>query len=63
MTNLDLLFCPCQPSESVETRLVVNTMLAYWTPWLGGERARREGDKLEERADGRAERAGCRVMA
>jgi hypothetical protein len=51
VTMLDLLFCPRPPADSVPTRLVVNTMLAYWTPWLGGS-ARRHARELEARAHG-----------
>ena len=51
VTILDLLYCPHQPSESVATQLVVNTMRAYWSPWLG-KAAERHARELERRAGG-----------
>src|ERR687883_49510 len=35
VTILDLLYCPHTPAETVPTALVVATMQAYWSPWLG----------------------------
>jgi GNAT superfamily N-acetyltransferase len=57
VTVLDLLFCPSVPASSVPTALVVNTMRAYWTGWLGPEEAARHARVLEERAGGRTELA------
>src|SRR5262249_23167444 len=51
VTNLDLLFCPHEPSNVVATSLVVNTMRAYWSPWLRGDAAR-HAKELESRAHG-----------
>jgi hypothetical protein len=56
VTDLDLLFCPHQPADSVPTRLVVATMRAYWTPWLG-ESVDRHVAELERRARGRTDLA------
>lgn len=53
VTNLDLLFCPAAPAESVPTALVVATLRAYWTPWLGARAADRHARELERRAAGR----------
>lgn len=50
--NLDLLYCPREPSESVSTELVLETLRAYWTPWLGKGRAGREVQRLRELAEG-----------
>jgi GNAT superfamily N-acetyltransferase len=52
VTILDLLFCPREPAESVATALVVATMQAYWSPWLGKD-ARRFARELQSRAEGR----------
>lgn len=52
VTNLDLLYCPREPADSVATELVLETLRAYWTPWLGTARARRELEKLRRRAGG-----------
>jgi len=52
VTMLDLLFCPHAPAESVPTALVIATMRAYWTPWLGAA-ASRHAAALESRANGR----------
>ncbi len=54
ITVLDLLFCPREPIDAVPTSLVVATMSAYWTPWLGRTAARRHARELERRAGGRA---------
>ena len=53
MTILDLLYCPREPADSVPTALVVATMQAYWSPWLGKTNARRHARELESRAEGR----------
>jgi GNAT superfamily N-acetyltransferase len=52
VTILDLLFCPHDPADSVPTALVVATMRAYWTPWMGEAEARRHATELESRAHG-----------
>jgi hypothetical protein len=43
------------PRERVATRLVVATMRAYWSPWLGDARARQHARELESRAHGATE--------
>src|ERR687885_297991 len=53
VTILDLLYCPREPADSVPTALVVATMQAYWSPWLGQAAARRHARELEARAGGR----------
>jgi GNAT superfamily N-acetyltransferase len=53
VTTLDLLYCPHEPASSVPTALVVATMQAYWSPWLGERAARRHTGELEARAGGR----------
>lgn len=50
VTNMDLLYCPSSPAEDVAVDVVVNTMRAYWSPWLGAEAARRHADALRARA-------------
>jgi GNAT superfamily N-acetyltransferase len=50
VTILDLLYCPRQPAASVPTDVVVETMRAYWSPWLGADRASRHADALRQRA-------------
>lgn len=52
VTNMDLLWCPRTPAETVETRLVVETMRAYWLRWLGPELAERSARELRERCGG-----------
>lgn len=54
VTILDLLFCPHEPAESVPTALVVATMRAYWSPWLGVDAAARHASELEARAQGQS---------
>lgn len=51
VTNLDLLYCPHDPADRVPTALVVATMRAYWSGWLGRE-AKRHARELEARARG-----------
>jgi GNAT superfamily N-acetyltransferase len=53
VTVLDLLYCPHEPADSVPTSLVVNTMRAYWSGWLG-RAAERHARELEGRAHGDA---------
>lgn len=50
VTNMDLLYCPSSPAVDVAVDVVVNTMRAYWSPWLGEAAARRHADALRERA-------------
>jgi len=52
VTILDLLYCPHEPAEHVATSLVVSTMRAYWSPWLG-RTAERHAAELQARAEGR----------
>jgi hypothetical protein len=52
VTNLDLLFYTPEAHELVPTSLVVDTMRAYWQPWLGPERAQRHALELQDRARG-----------
>lgn len=54
VTNMDLLFCPAEPAEEVDVELVVATMRAYWSPWLGAPAAERHADELRRRAEGRS---------
>jgi GNAT superfamily N-acetyltransferase len=51
VTILDLLYCPHEPVDRVATSLVVATMRAYWSPWLGRD-AERHAAELEARAHG-----------
>jgi GNAT superfamily N-acetyltransferase len=55
VTILDLLYCPRAPSDRVATALVIATMRAYWSGWLGDDAARHHADRLASRAHGRAE--------
>ena len=50
VTNMDLLFCPREPADSVPTALIVAAMLQFWTPWLGLQTARGAARSLEARA-------------
>jgi hypothetical protein len=52
VTILDLLFCPTEPTTTVETDLVRNTMRAYWGGWLGVAAAQHHADELAARAGG-----------
>jgi hypothetical protein len=56
VTILDLLYCPHAPADVVATRLVVATMRAYWSPWLGAS-AEGHARELEARARGAAQLA------
>lgn len=51
VTILDLLYCPHEPATRVATSLVVATMRAYWSPWLG-KAADRHARELQARAHG-----------
>lgn len=50
VTNMDLLYCPREVAEDIATETVVQTMLAYWGPWLGPVAARKHAQALRERA-------------
>lgn len=52
VTNLDLLYCPHERVETVPTARVLETLRAYWGPWLGAAWAGREVEKLRQRAGG-----------
>jgi hypothetical protein len=52
ITNMDLLFCPAVPSVTITTQIVLETMKAYWTPWLGPIAAQQHSRELKERANG-----------
>jgi GNAT superfamily N-acetyltransferase len=56
VTVLDLLFFPRQPADVVATDLVVDTMRAYWQPWLG-KRAEYHAERLRQWANGRQQLA------
>ncbi len=50
---MDLLFCPRKPHEDwVATDLVVGTMHAYWTPWLGRAAADRNAAEVRRLCGG-----------
>lgn len=52
VTSMDLLYCPRAEADWVATDLVVGTMLAYWTPWLGPAAAERNAAELRRRCGG-----------
>ena len=52
VTNMDLLFCPRETTDSVPTSLVVETMRTYWTGWLRANIVSRAASDLEFRAAG-----------
>lgn len=52
VTNMDLLYCPRTPAESVPTALVVETMRAYWLAWIGRRAADRNAAELQRRCGG-----------
>jgi GNAT superfamily N-acetyltransferase len=52
VTNMDLLYCPRVPAETVSAQLVADTMKAYWLGWLSEARATREAQALKARAGG-----------
>lgn len=52
ITTMDLLFCPRVAADWVATDLVVGTMYAYWTPWLGRGVADRHAAELRRRCGG-----------
>jgi GNAT superfamily N-acetyltransferase len=56
VTILDLLFCPREPQATLPTRLVVATMRAYWSGWLGDDAAK-YARELAARAGGATELA------
>ncbi|WP_420595164.1 GNAT family N-acetyltransferase [Deinococcus sp.] len=49
LTDLDLLYCPLEPSNSVPLALVTETLRAYWQSWLGPQRAAHEAQALAQR--------------
>ncbi len=56
VTNMDLLFCPHEPGlDRLPVQLVADTMRAYWTSWMGPQRAAKYAAELAARADGREE--------
>ncbi len=52
LTDMDLLYCPRQSANTVPTALVVATLRAYWSSWLGPTRAERHARELARRASG-----------
>lgn len=52
VTSMDLLWCPREEAEWVETDLVVGTMHAYWTPWIGPAAADRNAAELRRLCGG-----------
>lgn len=50
--DLDLLFCPFEPSDSVALDLVLDTMSDYWRDWMGPERTEAEARALAGRSPG-----------
>jgi GNAT superfamily N-acetyltransferase len=52
VTDMDLLYCPRAPADTVPTALVVATLYAYWSSWLGPSRAERHAEELARRAGG-----------
>jgi GNAT superfamily N-acetyltransferase len=52
VTNMDLLYCPRVQADALPTALVVATMRAYWSGWVGDQRAARWADELGSRAQG-----------
>ena len=49
LKELDLLYCPLEPSQTVPLSLVTDTMQAYWQSWLGPVRSASEAQALAER--------------
>lgn len=55
VTTMDLLFCPSDPAQTaIPTDWVVQTMHAYWTPWLGSAAADTHSLELRRRCGGDA---------
>jgi GNAT superfamily N-acetyltransferase len=52
VTNMDLLYCPHDPADAVATDLVIATMQAYWSPWLGPVASRHHAKILKSWAKG-----------
>lgn len=52
VTSMDLLFCPRQRAAYIPARWVVETMQAYWGPWLGRDAARTHAAELRRRCGG-----------
>jgi GNAT superfamily N-acetyltransferase len=55
VTNMDLLFCPHEPTTSIPTDLVVQTMQGYWMNWLGPISAKHHAKILKSWANGEKE--------
>ena len=50
LTDLDLLFQPARPAQTVPLALVTGTLRADWSGWLGADRAQAEAQALADRA-------------
>ena len=50
LTDLDLLYQPAHPAQTVPLALVTGILCAYWTGWLGADRAQAEAQALADRA-------------
>jgi GNAT superfamily N-acetyltransferase len=50
LTDLDLLYQPAHPSQTVPLNLVTGVLHAYWSGWLGADRAQAEAQALADRA-------------
>lgn len=51
VTNMDLLYCPRDPADTIAARLVLDTMSAYWLAWLGEKRTQSAVGVLAAQAD------------
>ena len=51
VTNMDLLYCPRDPADTVPVALVLDTMRAYWQDWLGERRTGQALAALAAQAD------------
>ncbi len=49
LTDLDLLFQPARPAQTVPLALVTGILRAYWSGWLGADRAQAEAQALADR--------------
>jgi GNAT superfamily N-acetyltransferase len=52
LTTMDLLYAPRIPASTVATERVVQTMRAYWAPWLGQRAADLHSEALRHRCGG-----------
>lgn len=50
LTDLDLLYQPARPAQTVPLNLVTGVLRAYWSGWLGADRAQAEAQALADRA-------------